>query len=476
MLEVQAPVDIAALPSVTEEATEFLSRQVSTLLSSRPGAGTSRVPLTLAELCVQTLVSSFAETPRDFINSPLPDKFKLRIAQRLPVELDLALAARYVTAPGEASERYWQRRTQHAAFACAADTSRHGHSWRRTFFEQKIRDELERFTVSMELDELLAVLSVAQEHVVELRLSQLPSHVDLRLLLQRLPRLRRLELSYGARELGTEYEYSAFGMHDADCASLRAALLAAALPPTSPSAESATPATPAADRTATDRAATPSSARAAVTAVGGGGGGARLERLALRNTLLDDAKLAALAPGLAACATLTELDLSHNLIGDAGLRALADALCASGVGVSLETLNVGNNALTDQSGAELGRLLAAHGRLRELAAPLNELRSSGIQALAQPLASHRRLQRLILSSCSIGNAAVETLVPLLRQHSSEAALTHVDLSGNEIDDAHGRQLAALVSGSGKMPSLQQIDLRRNAACSDETIRDALGRR
>eukprot|EP01116_Phalansterium_solitarium_P022682 TRINITY_DN757_c0_g1_i1.p1 TRINITY_DN757_c0_g1~~TRINITY_DN757_c0_g1_i1.p1 ORF type:complete len:194 (+),score=41.35 TRINITY_DN757_c0_g1_i1:70-651(+) len=144
MLEVQAPVDIAALPSVTEEATEFLSRQVSTLLSSRPGAGTSRVPLTLAELCVQTLVSSFAETPRDFINSPLPDKFKLRIAQRLPVELDLALAARYVTAPGEASERYWQRRTQHAAFACAADTSRHGHSWRRTFFEQKIRDELER--------------------------------------------------------------------------------------------------------------------------------------------------------------------------------------------------------------------------------------------------------------------------------------------------------------------------------------------
>jgi hypothetical protein len=65
------------------------------------------------------------------------------------------------------------------------------------FFEERVQQELEKFSKSMEIDELKKGLLIAKDHVYTLHIKQLLSHMDFNNVITCLPKLEHLDLTYG---------------------------------------------------------------------------------------------------------------------------------------------------------------------------------------------------------------------------------------------------------------------------------------
>ena len=137
---------------------------------------------------------------------------------------------------------------------------------------------------------------------------QFLSHLDMEMLFQNVPTLCNLEMTFGVKEIGMEYERSLFGMKMSDVTSLQKAL------------------------------------RVTET----------LTILSLPCNLLDDNTVRILASGLQGNATITALDLSHNKIADRGVKALAKLLNERSVVLSL---NLNDNHIHADGGKYFGRAL-----------------------------------------------------------------------------------------------------------------------
>lgn len=97
--------------------------------------------------------------------------------------------------------------------------------------------EIEDLPKLADLEALNALMTISKDYIFTLHIKQLLSHISLQVILDGLPNLQHLDLTYGyvkrlvartevysARELGTEFEYSLFGMKEKDCQSLSQAL------------------------------------------------------------------------------------------------------------------------------------------------------------------------------------------------------------------------------------------------------------
>lgn len=226
------------------------------------------------------------------------------------------------------SERYWARRASARWRNCLVDA--HGKSWKQLYFERNLEDALEQFNVATSNVHILRrLMTYSRRFVHNLKLRQLPSHLDLEILLDCMANSpSALTLCYSLQNVGMEYERALFGMKLCDCRSLARVL----------------------ERTET------------------------LTYLDLSCNMLDDDKARMIASGLVDNLSLTHLDLSHNKIADRGIRAMSKVLDENSV---ISVLELCDNYIHSEGGRALARSLKKNLSLQSLGMRLNRLGDEG---------------------------------------------------------------------------------------------------
>ena len=235
----------------------------------------------------------------------IPARYIDRVTELLPTTLPLD-----VTGPLIDDEGYWQRCALARWDNC--QISSHGSSWKRLYFERNLEDFLEAFDpAKQDTEELTRLLAVSKDYIFSLHLKQILSHLDLEMVFQNVPTLCHLDMTYGVKEIGMDYERSLFGMKLNDVASLAKAL------------------------------------RVTET----------LTILSLPCNLLDDSTVRVLATGLQDNVTITSIDLSHNKIADPRQGARQAAQRA----LRRPLLNLNDNHIHADGGKYFGRALKLSG-------------------------------------------------------------------------------------------------------------------
>ena len=360
------------------------------------------VPPPLSELCVRVLATNFASRPT--LRGIAP-RYINRVTELLPTNLPLE-----VTGPLIDDEGYWKRCSVERWDNC--QISDHGSSWKRCYFERNLTDFLESFDpVKHDTEELTRTLAVSKDYVFSLRIKQFLSHLDMEMLFQNVPTLCNLEMTFGVKEIGMEYERSLFGMKMSDVTSLQKALK--------------------------------------VTET--------LTILSLPCNLLDDNTMRILAQGLAENSTITALDLSHNKIADRGVKAIAKLLNDKSVIISL---NLSDNHVHADGGKYFGRVLKVNSSLETLNLRLNRLGDEGGKMLLEGMAENLTLTHLNLSCNALDHDSAQQLGAIV---SSANSLQSLDLSGNVLSEDAGRVLR---DGLQQNTTLTSMDLRLNQISVD----------
>uniref|UniRef100_A0A8C3YK47 Dynein regulatory complex subunit 5 n=1 Tax=Catagonus wagneri TaxID=51154 RepID=A0A8C3YK47_9CETA len=379
------------------------------------------VPL-LTELCIQHIVKNFQNDP---ILKQLHPEHQKKVLSHLPPDLPLAVTANLIE-----DENYWRRCCVQRWPVCHVDE--HGGSWKRMFFELHLEKLLKHFIPgTTDPEGILSLLPLCRDYVRTIRVDQflppvqLPpaprsgdqsdsgsegemeepavDHYQLRDLVAGLNRLEELDLVYGVKDCGMNFEWNLFLFTYRDCHSLAAAIKAC--------------------RT--------------------------LKVFRLTRSKVDDDKARILIRSLRDHPALEELDLSHNLIGDRGARAAAKLLSHS----RLRVLSLANNQVRAPGAQSLAHALAHNASLVSLNLRLNCIEDEGGQALAHALQTNKCLTTLHLG----GNELSEPTATLLSQVLSiNTTLTSINLSSNHIGLDGGKQL---LEGMSDNKTLLEFDLR-----------------
>jgi hypothetical protein len=363
----------------------------------------STVPPPLSELCIRELAHNFASRPT---LRGIANRYINRMTELLPTDLPLE-----VTGPLIDDEGYWKRCSTARWDNC--QISDHGSSWKRCYFERNLADFLESFDpAKQDTEELTRTLAVSKDYIFSLRIKQFLSHLDMEMLFQNVPTLCNLDMTFGVKEIGMDYDRSLFGMKMSDVTSLQKAL------------------------------------RVTET----------LTILSLPCNLLDDNTMRVLATGLAGNATITALDLSHNKIADRGVKAIAKLLDARSVIISL---NLSDNHVHADGGKYFGRALKQNASLETLNLRLNRLGDEGGKMLLDGLAENSTLTHLNLSCNALDHDSSQQMSAIVA--SSSSALQSLDLSCNVLSEDAGRLLR---DGLQSNTTLTQLDLRLNQISVD----------
>eukprot|EP00003_Mantamonas_plastica_P007763 TRINITY_DN1659_c0_g1_i17.p1 TRINITY_DN1659_c0_g1~~TRINITY_DN1659_c0_g1_i17.p1 ORF type:complete len:222 (+),score=78.20 TRINITY_DN1659_c0_g1_i17:97-762(+) len=154
------------------------------------------VPL-LSDLCVQVIIDQF-ETHPITLKDLIP-KYRTKIVKALPISLPLELSSVEIE-----DELFWQRSAEHRWEN--NQVKEHGTSWKRLYFEKYVQGLLEEFDPmdilpslneldarekeeeeAMNEEELMKALEISRDHVLNLKLEQLVSHLDVGKMLDALP-------------------------------------------------------------------------------------------------------------------------------------------------------------------------------------------------------------------------------------------------------------------------------------------------
>ncbi|XP_059877611.1 dynein regulatory complex subunit 5 [Delphinus delphis] len=380
------------------------------------------VPL-LTELCIQHIVKNFQNNP--ILKQLLPEHQK-KVLNQLSPDLPLAVTANLIE-----DENYWRRCCTQRWPVCHVDE--HGGSWKRMFFELHLENLLKHFIPgTTDPEVILSLLPLCRNYVRTIRVDQfLPpvqlltplrggdqsdsssegemeeelamGHYQLGDLVAGLSHLEELDLVYGVKDCGMNFEWNLFLFTYRDCHSLAATVKACHT----------------------------------------------LKIFRLTRSKVDDDKARILICSLLDHAALEELDLSHNLIGDRGARAAAKLLGHS----RLRVLNLANNQVRAPGAQSLAHALAHNSNLVSLSLRLNCIEDEGGQALAHALQTNKCLTTLHLG----GNELSEPTATLLSQVLSiNTTLTSINLSCNHIGLDGGKQL---LEGMSDNKTLLEFDLR-----------------
>ncbi len=349
------------------------------------------------EMCVKVAAAHFRENP--MLNSTLPQEYVGKIVKLLPIDLPLELVAHLVE-----DEDYWKRRS--LSRWKKVHTASHGNSWKQTYFEKNLQENIECFDpVTTELVSLERLLRLSKQYVRNLTIRQLPSHLDLELIFKNLREaLTSLSLTYGMRNVGMDYDRSLFGMKLSDCR-----LMAKALE----SSET-------------------------------------LTHLDLSNNLLDDDKVRMVCSGLVDNISVIHLDLSKNKIADRGARAISKLLDNRSC---ITFLDLSDNQIHAEGGKSMARALRENRSLLSLSLRLNRIGDDAGRSLCDALRNSSSLERLNLSANSLGSQTATSLATQLRFNQS---LKYLDISCNNFGVEGGKSLKeALEEGT----NLHKLDLR-----------------
>lgn len=379
------------------------------------------VPL-LTELCIQHIVKNFQNNP--ILKQLLPED-QQKVLNHLSPALPLAVTANLID-----DEDYWQRCCEQRWPVCHLDCR--GGRWKRMFFERHLESLIKLFIPgTTDPAVILDLLPLCGNHVHRIRVDQflppvqLPppprggdqsdsgsegeveeptmDHYQLGDLVAGLSELEELDLAYGVKDCGMNFEWNLFLFTYHDCHSLAATVKACHT----------------------------------------------LKIFRLTRSKVGDDKARILIRSLLDHPALEELDLSHNHIGDRGARAAAKLLSHS----RLRSLNLANNQVRAPGAQSLAHALAHNTNLLSLNLRLNCIEDEGGQALAHALQTNKCLTRLHLG----GNELSEPTATLLSQVLSvNTTLTSINLSCNHIGLDGGKQL---LEGLLDNRTLLEFDLR-----------------
>ncbi|XP_005861014.1 PREDICTED: T-complex-associated testis-expressed protein 1 [Myotis brandtii] len=379
------------------------------------------VPL-LTDLCIRHIVKNFRNNP---ILTQLLPEHQQKVLRQLPPDLPLAVTANLID-----DENYWHRCCEQRWPVCHLDC--HGGSWKRLFFERHLENLIKHFIPgSTDPAVILDLLPLCRNYVRRIRVDQFlppvqlrppphngdqsdsgsegeteePSmdHYQLGELVAGLSQLEELDLVYGIKDCGMNFEWNLFLFTYRDCQSLAATIKACHT----------------------------------------------LKVFRLTRSKVDDNKARILIRSLLDHPALEKLDLSHNCIGDRGARAAAKLLSHS----RLRVLNLANNQVRAPGAQSLAHALAHNTNLLSLNLRLNCIEDEGGQALAHALQTNKCLTTLHLG----GNELSEPTATLLSQVLSvNTTLTKINLSCNHIGPDGGKQL---LEGMSDNKTLLEFDLR-----------------
>uniref|UniRef100_A0A8D2B1G1 Dynein regulatory complex subunit 5 n=1 Tax=Sciurus vulgaris TaxID=55149 RepID=A0A8D2B1G1_SCIVU len=420
--------NIAPQPSKTFSSSGPLAaktkphvRRMRRIIAEDPEWSLAIVPL-LTELCIQHIVKNFQKNP--ILKQLLPEHQK-KVLSHLSPDLPLAVTANLIE-----DENYWRRCCTQRWPVC--HVAKHGGSWKHMFFERHLENLLKHFIPgTTDPSVILDLLPLCANYVRRIRVDQflppvqLPAslqtrelsdsgseveseeptmdHYQLGDLVAGLKHLEELDLVYGVKDCGMNFEWNLFLFTYRDCHSLAATIKACHT----------------------------------------------LKIFRLTRSKVDDEKARILIRSLLNHPGLEELDLSHNLIGDRGARAAAKLLSHS----HLRVLNLANNQVRGPGAQSLAHALAHNTNLVSLNLRLNCLEDEGGQALAHALQTNKCLTTLNLG----GNELSEPTATLLAQVLAiNTTLTSLNLSCNHIGLDGGKQL---LEGMSENKTLLEFDLR-----------------
>lgn len=175
-----------------------------------------------------------------------------------------------------------------------------------------------------------------------------------------------------------------------------------------------------------------------------------LVKLTLNDNLIAAAGTSRLAELLLGNTTLQELWLAANRIDDAGVGDIASSLERT-ANSALHTLDVSDNALSEDAGHAIGRALSRNDSLRCLILSKNAVGDESAAALANALLHNTALVCLHLNVCDIGAEGAYLLAEALQQNSTLRVLL---IKRNSIG---GGEMALLI----KAPHLTQLFMQSN---------------
>ncbi|KAL5257068.1 hypothetical protein ACHWQZ_G012106 [Mnemiopsis leidyi] len=398
-------------------------RKMRRIIAEDPEWSLATVPR-LIDICVKHIVNNFAENP---LLDELKPKHKDKVLEALATDLPLK-----ITAPLVSDEGYWKRCCKSRWSVC--DTDQYGDSWKRMFFERNMEDLIENFVPeSTELLEITETLELSKDFIKRLRIKQLLpqikdvssglpqddeisdqgsdtgtddslDHFDFGPIINKLPNLAELSITYGVRNCGMNFEWSLFEFTQKDCS-----LLAKAV----------------------------KSCR-------------HLQVLRLQRCQIEDEKARLIISHLLDHPNLKVLDLSHNRIGDKTGRAVGKLLSVNKI---LEEVNLCDNNIQAEGASAIAFSLKRNSTLKTLNLKLNRIGDEGGRNICQALMQTSTLLHIDLSSNGLGEHVAANLAEVLSHNQS---LEHIIIACNKLGVAGGR---VLQEGLENNKVLQTFDLR-----------------
>ncbi|KAJ6666809.1 hypothetical protein lerEdw1_018811 [Lerista edwardsae] len=396
-------------------------RRMRRIIAEDPEWSLAIVPL-LTELCLQHIINNFEQNP--ILESLLP-QHQRKVLDKISTSLPLTVTANLIS-----DEEYWKRCCTGRWTVC--DVSRYGDSWKRMFFERHLENIL-RFYIpdTTSPNVVLDVIPLCKEYVKKLEVDQFlppvkidqkkedeeasdaesdtgidePSmdHFDMSMLIPALCHLEELDLTYGVKDCGMNFEWNLFEFTYRDCLSLANALKKC---PT-------------------------------------------LKVFKLSRSKVDDDKSRLLIKHLLDHPSLIELNLSHNVIADRGARAVGKLINCS----KLVTLNLCNNRIRAPGAQAIAHALSKNSTLTSLNLRLNCIEDEGGQAICHALLVNSTLTTLHLGGNELSDPTATLFSQVLAQNS---VLTHINLSCNHIGLDGGKQL---LDGMTDNKTVVEFDLR-----------------
>ena len=334
----------------------------------------------LKDKSLDVVVANFAHLAE---TKKIPNNLMPNIIPKLNYDLPPMVSCKYILDDDNSiygNLHYWQNSCYKRFERYNCNIDEHGNSWKRMYFEKLITEKLEMFEDDINelgnsleqkgdsydnLREILFLIESTSDIIQLLRFRQLPSHMDISEVIQRIPNLRKIDIKYNHKNVGMEYDRLQFGMKISD-----ATYLAHALPFCK-----------------------------------------NLKVLKLSENLIDDDILRIIMTGVINNTTITTLDLSHNQISNHGARYISKII--DGDDSILEHLDLSNNKISIDGGKYLARSLRSGGNLKSLSLRLNRLQDEGCSLIIEGLLDNPHLESLNISANNAENKVIEIYIFVL---------------------------------------------------------------
>lgn len=261
--------------------------------------------------------------------------------------------------------------------------AQHGNCWKRLYAEKHLGEAIESYFPSpgssLNFDLLLGECLEANIWVHTLRIRQLPSHLDLSLLLQDFSSLFTLDVTFGAQKVGMDWVKSAFGMKLTDAVNFSKLLFKTQ----------------------------------------------SISYLKLSENLIDDDTITVLVNGLRRNHTITHLDLSHNKIGDIGAHKLSKLIKQNS---TLLHLDLSDNKISEVGATGLGMALGDNFQIQNFSCRQNPIGDSGGAQLLNGLLRNNSLTHLDIAAADLRSESGKALTKLIK--SGASPLESLNVSSN----------------------------------------------